>query len=36
VVVTIRGVGDLRDMFARLRATCQGENPFKDVPPSKS
>ncbi|HLY63359.1 MAG TPA: hypothetical protein VKV95_21660 [Terriglobia bacterium] len=34
VIVTIRGVGDLREMFARLRATSQAENARADVPPS--
>lgn len=34
VIVTIRGVGDLREMFARLRATHQAENLRTGVPPS--
>ncbi len=34
VIVTIRGVGDLREMFTRLRATSQRENSHTEVPPS--
>jgi hypothetical protein len=34
VIVTIRGVGDLREMFARLRATSQAKSAQTGVPPS--
>ena len=32
--VTIRGVGDLREMFKRLRIAGQKQNATRDVPPS--
>jgi hypothetical protein len=34
VIVTIRGVGDLREMFKRLRIAGQKQNSTPDVPPS--
>ena len=34
VIVTIRGVGDLREMFAHLRAAGQSQDAHVDGPPS--
>jgi hypothetical protein len=36
VIVTIRGVGDLREMFKRLHATNQSEIARAETPPSKT
>jgi hypothetical protein len=33
VIVTVRGVGDLREMFKRLRIAGQKQNSTPDVPP---
>ena len=36
VIVTIRGVGDLREMFTRLRAAGHTEDSHADSPPSRT
>jgi hypothetical protein len=36
VIVTIRGVGDLREMLKRLRVAARGEESGTDVPPAST